>query len=169
MTLHRIKTRAQMAEAVRRMEQAGAGWHVPLLRAVMAGDLRAAFVAPGSRVPLSLLDMTRHPRPLAVVLMGDGGGPAEPAAFPQARRLLRWARFIVLHGAGGDAWHYGLAAAAAARFRRVVIAETTSAALPAWFALKAEVAPATPGIGWTVPPGQPAHPINAAPAGAVLQ
>jgi hypothetical protein len=39
-TLHHIKTRAQKANTIRRMQQAGAGWHVPLLRAAMAGDLR---------------------------------------------------------------------------------------------------------------------------------
>lgn len=167
--MHHIKTRAQLAEAIWRMEQAGAGWHVPLLRAVLGGTIRAVFVAPGSRVPRSLLDMSRHPRPLVVVLAGDGGGPAEPDAFPQARRLLRWARFIILHGTGGEASHYALAAEAAIQARRVLLVETTSAALPAWFAAKSEVAPATPGIGWAVPPGKPAHPINGAPAGTVLQ
>lgn len=171
MNLHRFDTRAQMAEAILRMEQAGAAWHVPLLRAAMAGDLRLAFVPPGSRLPLAMLDMRRHPRPLVVVLAGDGGtgGPAGPDAFPQARRLLLWARYALLHGAGGMAWHYTLAAEAAARFRRVVVAETTGAALPAWIELKAAVAPDTPSLAIAVPPGRPAHPLCTAPAGMVVQ
>lgn len=158
-----------MAETIRRMEQAGAGWHVPLLRAAMAGDLRFCILQPGQRLPLSQLDMQRHPRPFAVILGGDAGGPAGPDAFPQARRLLRWAAGIVLHGAGGEARHYGAVAEAAMLLRRVALVETTTAALPQWLALKAEVAPATPALVVEVPPGKPAHPTMTAPAGAVIQ
>ena len=169
MTFAHIKTRAQMAEAIRRFEQAGDTWHLPLLRAAMAGALRFTILPPGMRTPLRILDMQRDPRPLVVVLGGDAGGPATPDAFPQARRLMRWAAFVMLHGAGGQAWHYAVAVEAAAVLRRVLLIETTGAALPAWVALKTEVARSTPGLGVMVPPGEPAHPREAPPPGAVLQ
>lgn len=168
MTFAHIKTRAQMAEAIRRFEQAGDTWHSPLLRAAMAGALRFTILPPGARVPLRILDMQRDPRPLVVVVGGDAGGPATPDAFPQARRLMRWAGFVMLHGAGGEAFHYAVAVQAAVLVRRVLIVETTGAALPAWVALKADVAPRTPTLGVKVRPGD-AHPREAPPAGATIQ
>jgi hypothetical protein len=162
----KITKLAQMADAAVMLRQAGADWHVPLIRAAMCGDIRFAMVPPGSRLPLRLLDMTREPRPFVVVLNGDGGGPAEPDAFPQARRLFQWARFAMLHGAGGNPFHYQCAVEAARVVGRVVIAETTGAALPAWVALKQATAPTTPGL--VIEPRGP-HPINTAPAGTVVQ
>ncbi len=72
---------------------------------------------------------------------------------------------LLLHGARGEAWHYGLSVEAAALLRRMVIVETTGAALSAWAALKSE----TPGLIVQVPPSKPAHPCETAPAGVVLQ
>ena len=169
LTFANIKTPTQMAEYLRRMEQAGDTWHSPLIRAAMAGALRFVVVSAGARVPLPILDMQRNPVPLVVIVGGDAGGPALPDAFPQARRLMRWAGFIFLHGTGGEAWHYALAAEAAAQVRRVLIVETTGAALPAWVALKAEVAGRTPSLGFKVRPGMPAHPHEKPPAGVPLQ
>ena len=169
LTVAHIQTPAQMAEYLRRMEQAGDTWHSPLIRAAMAGALRFVVVSHGARLPLSVLDLQRNPVPLVVIVGGDAGGPAAPDAFPQARRLMRWAGFILLHGTGGEAWHYAIAAEAAAQVRRVLIVETTGAALPAWVALKADVASRTPSLGLKVPPGMPAHPHEAPPAGVPLQ
>jgi hypothetical protein len=164
-----IRSRLQMADMIARMEAAGAGWHVPLIRAAMAGDLRAVFLGPGTRAPRDMLDTTPPRRPLAVILGGDGSVPAAPAAFPQAARLLRWSRFVALHAAGGEAWHYSLIAEATVRFRRCLVVETTSAGLPDWLALRMRLAPRTAGIGWAVPPEEGSHPLTTAPAGTVLQ
>lgn len=169
MTFAHIQTPAQMAEYLRRMEQAGDTWHTPLIRAAMAGTLRFVILSDGARVPLSILDMQRNAVPLVVIVGGDAGGPATPDAFPQARRLMRWAGFVMLHATGGDAWHYAIATEAALRVRRVLIVETTGAALSAWVALKAEVASRTPSLGFKVPPGMPTHPHEAPPPGAPLQ
>jgi hypothetical protein len=167
--LAHIKTRAQMAEALHRFEQAGDTWHAPLIRAAMAGTIRFAILAPGARVQLRILSMRHDPRPLVMVVGGDTGGPATPDAFPQARRLIRWARFVVLHGAGGEPGHYRSAVEAAQRLQRVLIVETTGAALPTWVALKREVAGETPGLIVMVAPGKPAHPREAPPLGVPLQ
>lgn len=165
----RLKTRAQMADAIMRLTQAGQPHHVPLLRAAMAGDLRVCFVAAGQRMPLRLLDMVRDRRPLVVVLADDGLHPAGPAGYPQARRLMGWAASIVIHAAAGEAWHYAAVAEATRLCGRVLLVETCTAHQGAWVALKAAVAPRCAGLVLKVAEGKPAHPCMTAPAGVVVQ
>ncbi len=162
-----IRTAEKMAELAVKLHQAGAGWHGPLLRAAMAGELRLLMVPPGERIPLRLLDPMRDPRPLVVLLSGDGIKPVGPEGFPQAARLFRWARFLMLHGAGGEAAHYELAADAARATGRVVIAECIAAHLPDWLAFRAAHVPRTPSLAIEARDGL--HPIHTAPAGAVMQ
>lgn len=140
---------------------------MPLLRAAMAGEIRFVMVCPAGRIPLRILDMERDRKPLLVGLNGDGGGPATPDAFPQAQRLMRWARCIVLHGAGGEAVHYQCAVEAARVVGRVLIAETTATVLPDWVALKAQIVPKTPGLVIAARDGL--HPVETVPAGTVVQ
>lgn len=164
-----LKTRAQMAEVAVRLEQAGAGHHVPLIRAAMAGALRFAVISPGSALPLRLLDMARDSRPLAVILADDGDKPTGPDGFPQARRLLRWAAAILIHATGGEPIHYAAAAQATVLVRRFLLIETDTARQAAWCALRRAVAPRTPGAVLTVPPGALPHPHLAVPAGEAVQ
>ncbi|MBX6747469.1 MAG: hypothetical protein IRY87_36020 [Acetobacteraceae bacterium] len=164
-----LKTRAQMAEVAVRLEQAGAGHHVPLIRAAMAGALRFAVISPGSALPLRLLDMARDSRPLAVILADDGDKPTGPDGFPQARRLLRWAASIFIHATGGQPIHYAAAAQVTMLVRRFLLIETNTAHEAEWCDLRRAVAPRTPGVVLTVPPGAPPHPHLAVPAGEVVQ
>lgn len=169
MTFIPLTDPARITTLIRGLDAAGAPWHGPLFRAALAGELQVLLVQPGARVSRVLLNGAGRPVPLVVLLAGDGGGPADPDAFPQARRLMRWARFILLHGAGGEVWHYRLAVEAAQAHRRLLIAETTSAALPAWIALKRAVAPGTRGLVVAVPEGEPPHPSMPARPGAVVR
>ena len=164
-----IKTRAHMAEMVMRLQQAGAAHHVPMIRAAMAGTLRFAVIFPGSALPLRLLDMARERRPLAVILADDGDKPTGPDGFPQARRLLRWATSIFIHATGGQPIHYAVAAQATVLVRRVLLIETGIAHQDAWCDLRRAVAPRTPGVVLTVPPGAAPHPHLAVPAGEAVQ
>lgn len=150
----------QLDEFIWRAEQAGAGWLVPLLRAARRGDLQLLMAPAGGRLPLGLLKPAKHSRPTVVVLGDDAGPSAGPAAFPQARRLFRWASWVMLHSAGGEPWHYACAAEAATLMRRALVVETSTAGLPAWVALKNELAPETPGICFQVPEGRPPHPVH---------
>lgn len=158
---------AGLADMAVRMAQAGAP-QVPLIRAALEEGLNVAMVQPRGRVPLRFLDPVRHPGPLVVVLGGDGPVAAGPDAFPQALRLLRWARAIMVHGAGGDPRHYTLVVQAARVVRRVLVVECTSADMPAWMALRATHAPETATLGIAVRPGD-THPNWTAPAGTVVQ
>lgn len=140
------------------MQAARADWHVPVVQAALRGESQTMILAAGARMPLAMLDPVRNPKPL-IVILGDDYGPSEgPDAFPQARRLFRWARWMMLHGAGGEPWHYAMAAEAAVLMGRVLIVETSSAGLPAWVAFKADHAPKVQGVSFRVPEGQPAHP-----------
>lgn len=170
MDIPRIKTPAQFAEIIARLTQAGEAHHLPLYRAAMRDELRFAFVQPrGQRLPLRLLDMTRDRRPFVVILADDGMNPAGPDGYPQARRLLQWAAYIVVHACGGEAWQYQAIAEAARACGRVVVVETDTAHQAAWLALKERMAPRTGGMALVVRPGAPAHPMMTAPAGTVFQ
>lgn len=169
MMIPTLKTRGQMAELAVKLTQAGAGHQVPLLRAAMAGALRFVLVAPGGRLPRQMLKDAQDPRPLAVVLADDTEEPAGLAGYPQAARLLRWSGYTIVHGAGGEAWHYQFAVEAAAVHRRVLIVETATAHEDAWDRLARRVAPRTPGLRLKVPPGRPPHPRLGMPVGERVQ
>lgn len=157
-----------IAAQIARLEAAGFNHASPLLRAAAAGALQLIALPPGGRVPLRLLDPTRQRHPLVVLLGGDHDAAQHgPDAFPQARRLLAWSRWTMLHGAGGEALHYALAAQGACLFRRALIVETASRFLPAWRGLLAEMAPRCPGLIVECRPGDH-HPRLTAPAGVVL-
>jgi hypothetical protein len=164
-----VNARERMAEAVVRLEQAGCGHIVPLVRAAMAGDLGFALVGPGQTLPPRLLDAARQRRPLAVVLGDDGAAPTGPAGFPQARRLLRWAAHVFVHATGGRPEHYAAAARITVAARRLLLVETCTAQQAAWSALARALAPRTPGTLLITRPGAPAHPRLSAPVGATPQ
>ena len=157
-----------MADIAVRLTQAGEPHLVPLIRATMDRALRFVIVAPGKRVPLRMLQ-DKPGRPLAVILSGDGKAAVGPDAFPQARRLLRWTRGIMVHATGGKLEHYAEAARATVLTRRLVVVETDTAHEAAWLALAASTAPGTPMLRITAPPGAAPHPNHAVPAGVRVQ
>ena len=162
---------AKLPELIWRSEQAGDTWHTPLYRAAMQGRLALMMVPPGERVPVSLLDPTKHRLPLVIMLCGDPGHAGAhhgPDAYAQSMRFMRWANFIMLHGAGGTAFHFAIAAETAVVARRLLLVETDGATLPEWAAFRAKVAPQTPGLEVRPHPGD-YHPRTGLPAGMVIQ
>jgi hypothetical protein len=156
---HIIMRPDQAAECIRFMERGGDTWHVPLLQAVQRGELGLLNVLRGNRAPRVPLDPKKNQKPLAVIICDDFGPSMGPSAFPAVQRLFRWAKWIMLHGAGGEGWHYEMAAEATLRMRRCLIVETTSAGLPAWAAFKLDVAPKTPFVCFRVPDASH-HPMH---------
>ncbi len=148
---------ARVTAAISVLRAAGQTLMVPVFQALLADELALGVVAPGQRVPLAILDPSRFHKPLVILLGGDGGYDGEtncgPEGWRQSRRLLLWSRWTLLHGTGGEAWHYEMAVDAARSFRRVLIAEAGTATLPAWMALRAEVAPNSPGMVLRCRPG----------------
>lgn len=149
------------------LRQAEASHAVPLVQAAMRGELRVAWVYPDHRVPTNLL--AAGGPPMAVVLCDDGDASHGPARFAQARKLVRWTRSILLHAAGGRPEHYAAAAEAAVLRGRLLVIECASGEREAeWLALIKAVAPRTPRLHLTPPPGG-AHPTLVVPHVATLQ
>ena len=118
---------------IRAQESAGYAFRNPIYRAALAGDLGAIVeVLPGGRVPREALWSDAA---TVAVIADDAGLSRGPADFPDAERLFAWARRVMIHAAGGEAFHYEWTVKAARIFRRVLMVETTTAAEPAWMAL----------------------------------
>ncbi len=103
-----------------------------------------------------------------MILAGDNDPSSGPGDFAQAAHLFGWARYIMVHATGGHPLHYAIAAEAARRHGRVVIAETSAAYLRDWIDFKLVHAPGTPGMV-VAPPKGGQHPSAVIPAGTVLQ
>lgn len=163
---------ARVSEAIIGLNAGGYHHAVPLFRALLADEIALAVLAPGEHLHLSILDPRRFHKPLVILLGGDGGADGRtncgPEGWRQSRRLLLWSRWTMIHATGGEEWHYQTAVEAARRFRRVLIAEAGTATLPAWLALRSEVAPHIPGMVVQCRPGG-VHPCCTATAEGVAQ
>jgi hypothetical protein len=162
-----ISDQADIAAAIAHVEQAGKGYLTPALRAAGVGLINLAFIARGNSV--SPRAMKHRRRSIFIILGDDDYSSSGPAGWPQAEQLVRWARYIVLHGAGGEPEHYSGAVAAALIHHRLLMVETSSGQLEAWRSLVGRVHPRVPGLVITTPADAPTHPMEHAPAGAVLQ
>jgi hypothetical protein len=160
-------TAAELANAIARAEQIGAGHLVPVLRMVRAGAMEFVIAPRGGLVPMRRLKAAA--RPVLVLVGDDDASPSGPADWPQAERLVRWCQFAVVHGAGAERGHYTAAASGALVHRRALLIETTTALEPAWLALIRRVRPCLPQLIVRVPEGRPAHPIQGVPPGVVVQ
>ncbi|MFT8247252.1 hypothetical protein [Roseomonas sp. BN140053] len=124
---------AQLSAVIEKMRGGPIAFAVPLIAAALAGDLRVLVLSPGGRAPVRLLD---HACPPTVVVLGGDPGPRVltpgPEAFPQARRLLAWSAYTMLHASGGQEEHYSAVVEAARLVRRVLLVETATDQEDAW-------------------------------------
>lgn len=162
-----LASKAQMAEVIGQAERLGQGFRLPIYRAVLACRINLTEVTRGGVVPSRALKTS--PRPLLIVLGDDDHVPSGPDGWPQARKLLRWAKAVVIHAAGGEAQHYEAIVAITRRSDRCLLIETTSGHLDAWLDLVRARRPALPVLAIKVPPGDPQHPTLQRPPGAVVQ
>jgi hypothetical protein len=108
---------------------AGYGFRNPIYRAALAGDAALVELTPGARIPREVL---WRDAPTIVVAGDDAGRSHGPGDFPDANRLMKWARRVMIHAMGGEAAHYQLAADAARNHGRVLLIETRTANEIAW-------------------------------------
>ena len=71
---------------------------------------------------------------------------------------MRWARAVIIHGAGAQLSHYELAIMKAERVHRVLFVECSKATLPDWLAL-VRSAPHQPATLVISPDGDGPHPF----------
>lgn len=128
-----IRDLATITRIIQAQESAGYAFRNSIYRAALAGELGTIVeVLPGGRVPREAL--WRDAATVAVI--GDDAGLSSgPPDFPDAARLFGWARRVMIHAAGAEAFHYEWTVEAARIFRRVLLVETTTMAEPAWMAL----------------------------------
>lgn len=150
--------------AVHLYQQTGFDFRIPLVQAVLDGriahfETRRSGCARRLKVFLALTAR----RPTLILIGDDDDCPTGPDGWPVARRLLRWASFIVLHGTGAERWHYETTINTAELCGRVLMVETSSAMLPAWSAATRRWAPETGVQILKVSEGLPPHPVSMAP------
>jgi hypothetical protein len=159
----------QIPEVLAKLEQSGDIWHRPLFMAAAQKMLGLMCLTAGGRVPKRFLDPARR-APLVITLDDDGWNCVGPTGFQQAARLMKWAGYVMLHGTGGKPEHYVIAVQSALLYRRLLLVECRGDNLPAWIDLKKRIAPKTPGLILSTPPGAPPHmgEMRPAQAGAVV-
>lgn len=165
----RVSSRADLATIADRARQAGEPWSAGLLRGAMQGDIALTAVQPGQRIPSAILEFDTRRRPMVVLLCGDvQGRSVGPEDFSGAWRAFRWASAILFHAAAGEAQHAEMVLVAAGVLRRILVIETGTARLPSWLGARDRYAPHRPSL-IIKPRDDLPHPIQAAPAGVVLQ
>ena len=95
----------------------------------------------------------------ALALLGDDdhATPDGPDTWPGARRVLAWARFILIHGGAGHPEQYEHAIALTCLHKRLVLIECASANIEAWKAAARRWGMGGEGLVMQPPPGFP-HP-----------
>lgn len=129
----KINSWADVATAIARMQVAGAGHRVPVMQALFDGRIAHLELHRGSSAKLFKQWTAMSSLP-ALALLGDDdyATPDGPDSWPIAQRVLRWAKFVLIHGGAGQPEHYEYAVVLTATFRRVVMIECSSANVPTW-------------------------------------
>lgn len=154
----KINTRDDIPLAIARLQAAGVGHRVPLLQALYHGRIAHLELHRGTSARYFKLWAAALPLP-ALALLGDDDHetPDGPDTWPLAPRVLRWARFILIHGGAGRPEHYEHAIELTGTFRRVAIIECSSANIEAWLQAAKRWAAGARGQIMQPPPGCP-HP-----------
>jgi len=160
-----IETQADLAGAIVMTQQAGAIGQAHLMRALVAGRIAYQSLLPETSVTAFKAFIRATSNKPTVMLIGDDGDlPRGPDGWPQARRAIRWAKAVVVHGAGAEIEHYESAVMATQIVGRVLVIECCSVHLPAWVEM-VRTAPHSPSVLVIVPRGG-VHPV-AASQGAI--
>jgi hypothetical protein len=154
----KINTRDDIPPAIARLQAAGAWHRVGLLQAVYHGLIDHTELHRGTSARYFKRWAAASCQP-ALALVGDDDHetPDGPDTWPLAPRVLRWARFILIHGGAGRPEHYEHAIALTGTFRRVLMVECSSRNIPAWQAAAERWAVGAQGLTMQPPSGFP-HP-----------
>jgi len=148
---------ADIAAMIGQAEQAGTGFYVLLLRRVMQGELNACFPMRDTTMP-PLYRLGKKGRPVVCLLGDDDYATTGPAGWACADKVRAWAAGAIVHGTGGQPWHYDSAADAAMQVRRLLFIETSSSGAQLWAAFLKERTPPLPFMG-LLPPAPGSHPV----------
>lgn len=133
----------------------GADHLLPLLRAVRAGRLDLVIVERGGNVSFKRLKQFR--RPVLVLVGDDDYASTGPTGWLDVVRLVRWARYAMIHATGATQEIYAAAVDGAVVQRRFLLVETDSAHAHAWADAMQGTRPPVPFLG--VLPADGPHPV----------
>ncbi|MDT7953186.1 MAG: hypothetical protein RQ966_16915 [Acetobacteraceae bacterium] len=149
--------------AIGRMQAAGAGHRVPILQALYRGEIAHLELGRGASASAFKRWAAAIQLPGLALLGDDDHAAADgPDTWPIAGRVLRWARFVLIHGGTGYASHYEYAVALAKRYRRLLIIECTSANIAAWESAASKWCSGAEGLVMCPPAGE-VHPAPSKP------
>jgi hypothetical protein len=153
-----IGSAEDLAAATVFMHQAGVVGQTHLLRSLAAGRIAYQSLLPDTSTShFKAFIRATSTKPTVTLIGDDGDMPTGPAGWRLAQRAIRWAKTVILHGAGAEIEHYESAVIAAQLMQRVLIIECASAHLDAWIAL-VRAAPHRPSALVIVPRGG-VHPL----------
>ena len=144
--------------SARLLDLANCPFRAPLHAYQQAGQLTVGLSMGGFAVPAAFL---KKGGPRLVILSDDHFAAGGPTIWPQAKRLLKWANALVLHGAAGRAADYERIAQLAVVHRQLLLAEIRFEHMQAWMELAAPEMPRLH-ILQIVPEGGQ-HPLPPAP------
>lgn len=135
-----------------------------LLRAAKAGRISLFVCQPQNAPTFKNWAQVSNGRP-AVALIGDDGDLSHGAAAWKgyAYRMARWASSVLLHASGAKSAHYEAVIAAAERYGRVLVIETSTASAGSWLDVLAAIPPRPTLLIW---PREGTHPIADDPSRA---
>lgn len=133
-----IDTYADLARAIVLHQMAGVIGMTHLLRARMRDEIALWNLLPSSTTAefKRFAGATRS-KPTVFVVGDDDGLDRGPAGWTQARRAVRWAASVMVHGAGAEIAHYEAVVQTAQTRRRMLLVEASAVTLPAWYELVA--------------------------------
>jgi len=154
----RVDSWADIHGAIAKMQAAGVGHRIPLLQGLLHGRIaRMEFQRDGSARQFKQWAAASRLPALALLGDDDHAVPDGPDSWPCARRVLRWARFVLIHGGSGRPEHYEYAAHLTGIHGRLVMVECSSANISAWQAAAERWAVGAQGLTMRPPLGCP-HP-----------
>lgn len=154
----RINSWDDLPHAISRMQVVGAEGRVRVLQALLHGRIaHLELQRTGSARTFKLWAAASRLPALALLGDDDHAVPDGPDTWPGARRVLAWARFILIHGGAGQPEHYEAAIALTCLHKRLVMIECSSANVEAWKAAAVRWGTGAEGLVMQPPPGFP-HP-----------
>jgi hypothetical protein len=127
-----VSTRDAMEKIISRLPDVGEAWRIPYFRAAQDDRLALVMASHGQRLATRILN---DARPTLLILADDQPAATGPAGWPQAKKLMAWARGVILHAAAADASYSQIAVTGTIDTGRMLMVECSSRHHPEWLAL----------------------------------
>jgi hypothetical protein len=127
-----------------------------LLRAVRAG--RISLTAILNRRAVWTPRSIKSRLPVVILISDDNGDSRDPCEWRCSISAIAWSKCALIHGTGGERWHYAEAIKAAQLTGRCLLVETDSSHVAAW---SASIAPRQIPMLHIIPPAGCHHPVDA--------